>query len=438
MPLISGSMEEVIVFWFRRDLRLKDNRGLEAALAAGFPVLCLFIFDKNILDSLPGDDPRITFIHRKLEELRDMLARHQSSMLVLHQTPETAFSTLLSQWKVQAVYANHDYEPYARQRDEIISEQLFKAGVPFFTFKDQVIFEKSEILKPDGEPYTVYTPYARKWLARWQTITGGKPPAEKAILLKTNPFRMPSLSELGFRPVQRNFPSAEIPDDIISRYDQTRDYPALEGTSRQGVHLRFGTISIRELAKSAASLNSVFLGELIWREFFMMILYHFPRVAYQSFRPVYDFITWRNHPEEFRAWQEGRTGYPLVDAGMRELNETGYMHNRVRMITSSFLCKNLLTDWRLGEGYFAEKLFDYELASNNGNWQWAAGTGCDAAPYFRFFNPLVQQQKYDPDKVYIKKWLPEYGTSAYPKPITDLKESSARCLEAYRKARVRA
>ncbi|HRY32253.1 MAG TPA: deoxyribodipyrimidine photo-lyase [Bacteroidales bacterium] len=427
-------MEEVCIFWFRRDLRLHDNKGLDAALASGFPVLCLFIFDKNILDSLPEDDPRLTFIHGRLETIREMLEQRQSTLLVLHQTPEEAFTGLLKVWNVSAVYANHDYEPYARQRDENISTLLNKTGVAFHTCKDQVVFERNEIAKADGTPYTVYTPYARKWLVNWQAAAITISPTGQTNFLKTDPFPVPSLIELGFRPVLIHFPSAEIPVDIISRYDLTRDYPALEGTSRLGLHLRFGTISIRELALKAAALNTTYLRELIWREFFMMILYHFPHVEHKSFRSAYDFIAWRNHPEEFRAWQEGRTGYPLVDAGMRELNETGYMHNRVRMITSSFLCKNLLTDWRLGEATFASKLLDYELASNNGNWQWAAGTGCDAAPYFRFFNPLLQQQKYDPELVYIKKWVPEYGTNAYPQPITGLKESNARCLEAYRKA----
>jgi len=425
------------IFWFRRDLRLDDNAGLYHALNAGKPVLPIFIFDTDILDKLGNTcDARIDFIHRALTEIDHELRQMGSSLLVLHGKPIDVWKELISQFKIESVFTNHDYEPEAIKRDSGINEQLKQDGITLNTFKDQVIFEKNEVVKPDGKPYTIFTPYSKVWLSKFsptelQDYSIGK--------LKDNFYRfssnMPTLESIGFSKTDATFPSAEINQDIIKNYDSTRDYPAIEGTSRLGVHLRFGTVSIRKLANTAFELNSTFLKELIWREFFMMILYHFPHSANTSFKPQYERIKWLNNENDFEAWCCGKTGYPIVDAGMRELNSTGFMHNRVRMITASFLTKHLLIDWRWGERYFADKLLDYELSSNVGNWQWAAGTGCDAAPYFRIFNPALQMKKFDPDLLYVKKWVPEYeNPPAYIPPIVDHSFARLRTLSAYKKA----
>jgi len=390
------------------------------------------------LDQLPQKaDRRVTFIHTALTQLQQQLKKMGTGLQVFHGTPLQAFEQLTKQYPIEQVFTNHDYEPYARERDDQISDYLQQQGITFNTYKDQVIFEKSEVVKDNGSPYTVFTPYSKRWKATLQDFNLKAYHSEKHFsnFYKQNPLPLPSLTSLGFESTEESFPSSAIDNTIIKQYEKYRDYPAVEGTSRIGVHLRFGTISIRELVRKAKQLNETYLNELIWREFFQMILWHFPQVGKgQSFKPEYDFIQWRNNEKEFDRWCKGTTGYPIVDAGMRELNTTGFMHNRVRMITASFLTKHLLIDWRWGEAYFAQKLLDYELASNNGNWQWAAGCGCDAAPYFRIFNPYTQTKKFDPQQLYIKKWVPELNEFTYPHPIVDHDEARKRCLEAYKKA----
>ncbi len=432
-------MEKINIFWFRRDLRLHDNAGLYHALKTGLPVLPLFIFDTNILDKLSEKkDRRVQFIRDVIVEIQKKLSEIESSIIVFYGKPENAFEQLLNEYDIDTVFTNHDYEPYAIERDDTIKKLLEQKEIQFKTYKDQVIFEKDEVLKEDGKPYTVYTPYSKKWKETLTDFYIKSYPCEKYFknFLKHSPGRIPSLSAMGFVKSKQEIPSSHPPDDIIKTYSKTRDYPSLEsGTSRLGIHLRFGTVSIREEVSKAKKLNAVFLNELIWREFYMAILWHFPHVGHhRAFKPEYESIKWRNNEEEFKRWCEGQTGYPIVDAGMRQLNETGYMHNRVRMITGSFLCKDLLIDWRWGEAYFAEKLLDYDLAANNGGWQWVAGSGCDAAPYFRIFNPELQTRKFDKDLAYIKKWVPEFQEFSYPKPIVNHQEARQRCLEAYKEA----
>lgn len=437
----------VSIFWFRRDLRLHDNAGLYRALKSTFPVLPLFIFDHNILDDLSDrSDARVSFIHQSLESLKTELEQLGGSLLVLNGQPEQIWPELLQQYNVGAVYTNHDFEPYAIQRDAQVKELLAEQNIPLHTFKDHVIFEKNEVLKSDGTPYTVFTPYSRRWLEKLDTrivkTSEGQEtsfylhsyPTEKYFhnLLKTSPLSMPSLADIGFEPTSISIPPASVARGLIRNYDKTRDFPAIDGTSRLGIHFRFGTISIREKARAARELNGTFLNELIWRDFYSQILAHFPHVAGHAFRAQYDQIAWRNAPEDFEKWCAGRTGYPIVDAGMRQLNTTGYMHNRVRMIVASFLTKHLLLDWRLGEAYFAEKLLDFDLASNSGGWQWAAGCGTDAAPYFRIFNPTEQAKKFDPEFKYIRRWVPEFGTPKYPKPMVEHVFARERCLETYK------
>ncbi len=421
------------LFWFRRDLRLEDNTGLFHALKENREVLPVFIFDDVILDRLEDPaDARVSFIHECLQRLQQELNQIGSSLLVLKGNPKAIFSAL----NPAAVYANHDYEPYARKRDESITEVLRKKNIPFTTFKDQVIFEKNEVTKDNGLPYTVFTPYSRKWKERFATASPVQYTKTEYLgnLKRTELIPLPSLADIGFMPSTIPLPKRVIRTSIIQKYTEQRNYPGIESTSRLGVHLRFGTLSIRALVKLASKTNETWLNELIWREFYHMILWHFPHVTTQSFKPAYDRITWRNNPEEFRKWCEGQTGYPIVDAGMRELNTTGFMHNRVRMIVASFLTKHLLIDWRWGEAYFAKKLLDFDLASNNGGWQWAAGSGCDAAPYFRVFNPYLQTEKFDPDNIYIRKWVPEWNTPDYPTPIVNHDQARKRVLLAYKSA----
>lgn len=444
-------MKKISIFWHRRDLRLFDNAGLYHALKGEHPVLPLFIFDRHILDDLKEkDDARVNFIHDTIQSMQEQLEKKGSSLLVRYGFPEEVWKELLDEYDIVEVYTNRDYEPYATRRDKKVEDILGKKEIPFHTFKDQVIFEKGEVLKDDGDPYVVFTPYSRKWKARLDEKTAemedenGKTrevsyflksyPCEKYAdnYLSTSPFPVPSLADMGFETSDIPIPGKTVSRGLIRKYDETRDYPAVEGTSRLGIHFRFGAISIREKARKARQLNQTFLNELIWRDFYSQILAFFPRVVDESFRPEYDYIEWENDKEQFRRWCEGKTGYPLVDAGMRELNQTGYMHNRVRMVTASFLTKHLLIDWRWGEAYFAQKLLDYELASNNGGWQWAAGSGTDAAPYFRIFNPESQLKKFDKDKKYVKNWAPEYGTEEYPDPIVDHKAARERCLERYK------
>ncbi len=428
-------MQKINIIWFRRDLRLEDNAALYHALKDGVPVLPVFIFDTNILHELAPDDRRVQFIYDALHHMQTCLKHHSSGLKIMHDTPLDAFQTLIKEYDVKAVYANHDYEPYATQRDTEIRHILEARNIVFKTFKDQVIFEKNEVLKDDGKPYTVFTPYSKKWKAALSPFYL-KPYTSETyysnfIRIK-QPFHFPSMEELGFQNEQTDFPLPIVADDVIRHYHLQRDIPSVEGTSQLSVHLRFGTISIRQLATQAFSLNEKFLNELIWRDFYQSILWHFPQVVNHSFKPVYDEINWENDEKKFNAWCDGQTGYPIVDAGMRQLNETGWMHNRVRMIVASFLTKHLLIDWRWGEAYFAKKLIDFDLASNNGGWQWAAGCGVDAAPYFRIFNPYLQTLKFDPLLAYIKKWVPEFESFSYPKPIVDHKQAREKCLAVYK------
>lgn len=396
-------------------------------------MLPIFIFDKHILDDLESSDARISFIHSTLQRLKDELEALGSTLQVFYDTPEHVFEHI----DAKAVYTNHDYEPYARKRDAVIKKNLDERGIPFHSFKDQVLFEKDEIVKPDGTPYSIYTPYKNRWREALssQGITRYAIETVKQHLVQRTPLPMITLEDMGFTFNEAIAPDiGELPVDIINNYHQSRDFPAKHnGTTRLGIHLRFGTISIRQLIEVAMKHNSVYLNELIWREFYMMILWHHPRIVEESFKPAYDRIAWRNDEEEFKRWCTGTTGVAMVDAGMRELNETGHMHNRSRMIVASFLTKNLLIDWRWGAAYFADKLLDYELASNNGGWQWAAGSGCDAAPYFRIFNPTLQGKKFDPQEDYIKKWVPEYQDVNYT-PMVDLKMTKNRAIDTYKNA----
>ena len=429
--------QAVSIFWFRRDLRLTDNAGLFHALRGAIPVLPIFIFDTDILSSLEEKaDRRVSFIHAALENINNALSALGSTLHVLHTDPRSAFTALAGQYHISAVYTDHDYEPYARSRDKDIATLLHEKGISFYTFKDQVIFERDEVTKENKEPYTVYTPYSRKWKEQLNDFFLKPYPTEKYFgnFLPASTQHVPSLAQIGFQQVAAHVPSPVLDEEIARHYDKTRDYPAIEGTTRLSVHLRFGTISIRQFATAAHRLNDVLLNELIWRDFYQMILWHFPHVVTGSFKKEYDNIKWRNDEREFVGWCTGQTGYPIVDAGMRQLNATGYMHNRVRMITASFLTKHLLVDWRWGEAYFAEKLLDYDLAANNGGWQWAAGTGCDAAPYFRIFNPYLQTQKFDPELAYIRHWVPEYEQLTYTRPIVDHAAARARCLAVYKEA----
>ncbi len=424
----------VNIFWFRRDLRLDDNAGLYHALKDNNPVVPLFIFDSNILDELEDrTDRRVEFIHLALQDIQRQLLKTGSTLDTRYGKPEEVFKKILQDYRVERVFTNQDYEPYARERDGAIAAMLEKQGISLHHFKDHVIFEKDEVLKDDGKPYSIFTPYSRKWKALL-TDFQLKPYDTRKYFSRFHrqPERkLVTPDEIGFKTTGLPFPEREWKGQIIRHYKDRRDFPALQGTSRLSVHLRFGTISIRQLAGEAGALNETFLNELIWRDFYHMILWHFPKVAGHSFKPEYDRIKWRNNPHEFETWCRGMTGYPIVDAGMRELNATGFMHNRVRMIVASFLTKHLLIDWRWGEAYFAKKLLDYDLAANNGGWQWAAGSGCDAAPYFRVFNPYLQTKKFDPDLKYIRKWVPEWEELSYPRPIVEHVAARKRCLETY-------
>jgi deoxyribodipyrimidine photo-lyase len=433
---MSNKAKKVNVFWFRRDLRLSDNTALYHALTADLPVLAVFIFDKNILNKL-GDkkDKRVSFIHKTLQQIYAELQKHHSSLYVLHDTPIKAFEKICSDFDVKEVFTNHDYEPYAIERDTEIKTYLTQRNISFHTYKDQVIFERSEVVKPNGQPYTIFTPYSKTWKEKLRKegvkifSSGNK----IFNFFKTEPFHFPSLKDIGFEKINVDFPRLNISEKLISNYEATRNIPAIDGTSFVSLYLRFGTVSVRELVTLASKLNGKWLNELIWREFFMMILFHFPYVVNENFNRKYDDLKWRNNEKEFELWCKGETGYPIVDAGMRQLNETGWMHNRVRMIVAGFLCKDLLIDWRWGEAYFAEKLLDYELSSNNGNWQWAAGTGSDAAPYFRIFNPHEQIKKFDPKLIYIKKWINNFRPG-YLQEIVNHEFARNRAIQAYKEA----
>ena len=418
------------IFWFRRDLRINDNTALYNALISGKNIQPIFIFDDNIVEELPNNDARITFIYQQLNGINVELKKHGSSLKIFYGDPYKIFTEILYNNSVKNVYINRDYEPYALERDSSIFELLKDFGGQLKSYKDQVIFEQNEVVKKDGLPYTVFTPFKNKWLEKFRTteITIYKNP-ELKNLIKSN-YTFPSMEDLGFEESAIKVPDFDL--KVVAKYDETRNFPSLDSTSKIGPHLRFGTVSIREIVESVKDVYSTYLSELIWREFFMQILWHFPKVVKENFRSKYDGIQWRNKEDEFKKWCEGKTGYPFVDAGMRELNATGFMHNRVRMVTASFLCKHLLIDWRWGEAYFAEKLLDYELASNNGNWQWSAGTGCDAAPYFRVFNPSEQIKKFDDKNQYINKWIPELNEFSYPQPMVEHPLARQRAIETYK------
>lgn len=424
------------IFWFRRDLRLTDNAGLYYALREKQPVISVFIFDTTILDALADrDDRRVSFIYQAIEQLKRDLEQLGSSLDVRYGNPVEVLPQLVAQYKPQSVFANHDYEPAAIERDEKIANCLQANNIAFQTYKDQVIFEKSEVLTAAQTPYSVFTPYSRAWKQRLSDFYLKPYPTEKyfAYLYRCAPLPLLRLEQMNFKPNFTHLPPAKVSDILLKNYAEKRDFPAQEATSRLSVHLRFGTVSIRALVSKALQTSEIWLNELIWREFYMMILYHFPHVVNKAFRPAYDRIVWRNNETEFARWCAGQTGYPIVDAGMRQLNETGFMHNRVRMITASFLVKHLLIDWRWGEAYFAQKLIDFELASNNGGWQWAASSGCDAVPYFRIFNPTLQTQKFDPQGIYIRRWVSEIDKiGQYPRPIVVHEQARVRVLAAYK------
>ncbi len=427
---------KVVIHWFRRDLRLEDNTALYEAGKSEFPVLPIFIFDVNILDKLESRaDARVQFIHSTLQHLQAELKKIGSGIQFFYTQPEKAWQALIEQYDIQGVFFNRDYEPYARDRDMEVYQLLKDRDIPIHTSKDHVIFEKNEVVKDDGKPYTVYTPYSRKWkstLEKFPFVIN--PLITDEQWFKFNPDEIPTLESMKFQTADIDFPSDVLNETILSKYHETRDIPSINGTSKISLHLRFGTISIRNCVKIGMAQNEKWLNELIWRDFYQAIIFHFPHSATSSFKPQYDRIIWRNNEAEFKSWCDGKTGYPIVDAGMRELNSTGHMHNRVRMVVASFLTKHLLIDWRWGERYFAQKLLDFELASNVGGWQWAAGSGCDAAPYFRIFNPYNQTEKFDKEEKYIKQWVPEYQTSLYPKPIVDHAFARDRCLKTYKEA----
>lgn len=429
---------EINICWLRRDLRIDDNAALYHALKSEIPVLLLFIFDKNILGKLDNkQDARVSFLHQTLTGLsNDLQKKPGTSILIKHGTPEEIWAELCETYQIHAVYTNHDYEPDAIKRDAEIKEQLRLKNISFNTYKDQVIFEKSEISKADGLPYTVFTPYFRQWKQKLNTFYASAYPTEKYIhnFWPTAAFTIPTLQELGFEPAIQVFPGKDF-EDKLEGYEVNRDFPAADATSHIGVHLRFGTISIRKAVRAALAQHAEkWLSELAWRDFYQLILWHFPHTVQRSFKPKYDHIQWRNRPEEFEAWCQGNTGYPLVDAGMRQLNATGYMHNRVRMVVASFLCKHLLIDWRWGESYFAAKLLDYEMASNVGGWQWACGSGNDAAPYFRVFNPELQMKKFDPQLEYVDHWLPAYKQLKHVPPCVEHAFARERVLKVFKAA----
>jgi len=430
-------MDTISIFWFRRDLRLHDNVALYHALQSEEKILPIFIFDKDILEKIPKNDARISFIHKELNIMNEHLQSFEARISMFHGNPKEVFQTLIEKYHVVKVFTNHDYEPYAIKRDLEIKELLASNTIEFHTYKDQVIFERNEITKKDGTPYVVYTPYSKKWMEAYHINAQKNYPSEDLLsgfYSSVKPTVL-TLDDIGFTETRIPIKNYIFNSRIINEYEETRNFPALDNTSKLGPHLRFGTVSIRQMASRAdAQENKIFLKELIWREFFMQILWHFPQTHKDSFKSKYDRINWRNNEEEFKKWCNGTTGYPMVDAGMRQLNETGFMHNRVRMLVGSFLCKHLLIDWRWGEAYFAEKLHDYEMSSNVGNWQWVAGTGVDASPYFRIFNPTSQIQKFDKELKYIQKWVPDFQELTYPTPMVEHKFARERCLKIYKEA----
>ena len=430
-------MDTISIFWFRRDLRLHDNVALYHALQSEEKILPIFIFDKDILEKIPKNDARISFIHKELNIMNEHLQSFEARISMFHGNPKEVFQTLIEKYHVVKVFTNHDYEPYAIKRDLEIKELLASNTIEFHTYKDQVIFERNEITKKDGTPYVVYTPYSKKWMEAYHINAQKNYPSEDLLsgFYSSVKLTVLTLDDIGFTETRIPIKNYIFNSRIINEYEETRNFPALDNTSKLGPHLRFGTVSVRQMASRAdAQENKIFLKELIWREFFMQILWHFPQTHKDSFKSKYDRINWRNNEEEFKKWCNGTTGYPMVDAGMRQLNETGFMHNRVRMLVGSFLCKHLLIDWRWGEAYFAEKLHDYEMSSNVGNWQWVAGTGVDASPYFRIFNPTSQIQKFDKELKYIQKWVPDFQELTYPTPMVEHKFARERCLKVYKEA----
>ena len=422
----------IAIHWFRRDLRLHDNPSLNAALRSGLPVKCLFIFDTDIIEKLPRDDARVTFIYDRLKLIDSELRELGGSLVVKHGLPSAVWNQLCQEHSITEVHTNEDYEPYAVTRDEQVQRIVKEHGASFHRHVDHVIYRPGTVVKDDGNPYTVFTPFKNKWLAHAE-IEGvpAAQPMDEGTFVKSD-FPLPSLTDIGFERSHIEVPT--FAPQYIDNYDADRDDPAGQKTTYAGAHLRFGSLSVREVVAMGRKSNQTYLSELIWREFFIQIMYHFPHVFHGNFRSKYDGVPWRNDEGEFKKWCEGKTGFPMVDAGMRQLNETGYMHNRVRMVTSAFLCKHLLIHWSWGEAYFAEKLLDFELASNNGNWQWAAGTGCDAAPYFRVFNPTSQLKKFDAKYEYVRKWIPELDSFDYPKPMVDHKIARQRAIDTYKAA----
>ena len=442
-------MKDIVIHWMRRDMRLHDNRTLLAALDSGLPVLVAFLFDQEILDRLDNaQDRRVTFIHREALKLKAELQEAGGDLLMDHGNPTTVWANWIKQLSenglnVREVHVGRDYEPYAQERDRKLSNWFDQQGIAFKGTKDSVVFEKNEVTKDDGKPYTVFTPYSKKWRKALQPSDYARCKFRREAVaavdwLESDEMvqqQVPTLEEMGFENVWKEgalVPPTIVEDQLLKSYGDQRDFPSVAGTSRLSVHLRFGTVSIREALRQGLATSEKWTTELIWRDFYQTIVYHFPHSATDSFRPAYDAIPWLNNEEQFEAWCQGKTGYPLVDAGMRELAQTGFMHNRVRMVVASFLCKHLLIDWRWGERFFARHLLDFDLASNAGGWQWAAGSGCDAAPYFRVFNPTSQLQKFDKDLIYVRKWVPEYGTSLYPEPIVDHAMARVRAIETYR------
>jgi|SRR6476661_159510 len=436
---------KICLFWHRRDLRIHDNAGLAAALDSGLPVLPLFIYDSDILTQLPDKaDARLTFIYDQVERLATETETAGGTFLARYGRPAEVLAQLADELDIAAVHTNEDYEPYARQRDGEVGEMLAQRGIAFYLYKDQVVFAKDDIMTKSGTVPKVFGAYHKAYLERLTDellLPYGSQDAFRAEnlhrLTKAQAGTRPTLEELGFERREQYSPTVELPaEDVVRNYHRTRDTPALtNGTTRLSVQLRFGTVSVRQAMRQARALNPKLLAEIIWRDFFMMLLWHFPGTATEAYDPKMRAIPYRNNEDEFRAWCEGHTGYPLVDAGMRELNATGYLPNRVRMTVAGFLVKHLFIDWRWGERYFADKLLDYELAINVGNWQWMAGTGAVAAPWFRVYSPQNQLEQVDPELKYVKSWVPELGTAGYPAPIVEHKFARDRAVEAIRAAR---
>ena len=425
------------IFWFRRDLRLHDNHALFQALSTSEKVIPIFIFDVNILDKLSEEDRRVCLLYDRLEALNKDLSLINKKIQILYGKPVDVFTDLLKTHDIDAVYINTDYEPYATDRDEKISKIAQKNNTSFESLKDQVIFEKDEILSDTGNPYVVYSPYMRKWVSKFRISLTAKYDSESLLdNLSTisDVDELTSLEQMGFKHVNYNLKEPDLSVESLKNYEDSRNFPYQEGTINLSVHLRFGFLSVRELAKVAYQYSETLLKELIWRSFFCQILWRHPHVVNSCFKTKFENLDWSQDHHLFLKWKRGVTGYPIVDAGMRELFETGYMHNRVRMVTASFLVKNLGIDWRLGEAYFASMLMDYDLASNNGNWQWVAGTGCDSAPYFRVFNPVSQQEKFDGNFEYCRKWLPEMDENGkyVVEKVVDVKRSRLEAIARYK------